>query len=618
MCGIVGICSSKIIISRSWLKKGANTIKHRGPDDFGEYWSQNGMVGLAHRRLAIVDLTSAGHQPMKSRSGELTIVFNGEIYNFIELRNQLIDLGYVFYTQSDTEVILVAYSKWGVDCLKHLDGMFSFAIYDLKNNKVFFARDRAGEKPMYYYYDNNILYFASELKALLVNRDLPRKIDPISFDCYLSMGYVPGDLCILKGYRKLPPAHAMEFDLNSGGKKIWKYWELPSDNSNQSVKPNFLLDRYEGLLENSVRKQLIADVPVGVLLSGGVDSSLITAMAVRSSKKIKTFTIRFPGHTGVDETEHARLIAKHFNTEHIELEASSASAELIPLLARQYDEPIVDSSMIPTYLVSNLICNHCKVALGGDGGDELFGGYMHHSRLLWMKKYFENVPYGLRKSVASFASRAMPVGMKGRNWLQGLEVDLKEGLPLIANYFDRTMRHKLISMDIGNISAEDVLLSNIPDSADIIQRVTRMDFNNYLAEDILVKVDRASMINSLEIRAPMLDHSLIEFAYKEVPSYLKTTLKNKKILPKMLAAKILPSGFDQKRKQGFSIPLSEWIKGGEFRDLFHDVLLDKSSIFNITEVKQMLKNQYKGYNNSERLFSLVLFELWRKEYGVEF
>ena len=178
MCGIVGICSSKIIISRSWLKKGANTIKHRGPDDFGEYWSQNGMVGLAHRRLAIVDLTSAGHQPMKSRSGELTIVFNGEIYNFIELRNQLIGLGYVFYTQSDTEVILVAYSKWGVDCLKHLDGMFSFAIYDLKNNKVFFARDRAGEKPMYYYYDNNILYFASELKALLVNRDLPRKIDP--------------------------------------------------------------------------------------------------------------------------------------------------------------------------------------------------------------------------------------------------------------------------------------------------------------------------------------------------------------------------------------------------------------------------------------------------------
>ena len=618
MCGIVGVCSSTVITSRSWLENGANAIQHRGPDDFGEYWSQNGLVGLAHRRLSIIDLSSAARQPMRNMSGDLIIVFNGEIYNYIDLRNQLIGFGYEFDTQSDTEVILAAFSKWGVDCLKFFDGMFSFAIYDSKENRLFFARDRAGEKPMYYYHDGNTLYFASELKALLANNCLPRRIDPISFDCYLSMGYVPAELCILKGYKKLPPAHAMVFDINNGVIKTWKYWELPLEDSSQFLDPEILLDRYEGLLENAVQKQLIADVPVGVLLSGGVDSSLITAMAARTSNKIKTFTIRFPGHAGADETEHARLIANHFDTEHIELEASSASAELIPLLAKQYDEPIVDSSMIPTYLVSNLIGKHCKVALGGDGGDELFGGYGHHSRLLWMSKYFEMVPNSVCKSVADLASRYMPTGMKGRNWLQGLGVDLKEGLPLIANYFDQPSRRKLVSLDIDNLSAEDVLVSNMQRSSDILQRVTRTDFHNYLAEDILVKVDRASMLNSLEIRAPMLDRSLIEFAFRDVPSYLKTTVKNKKILPKMLASKLLPSEFDQKRKQGFSIPLSDWIKDGEFRDLFHDVLLDNSSIFNIKEVKKLLVNQDKGYNNSERLFSLVLFELWRKEYGIEF
>ena len=212
----------------------------------------------------------------------------------------------------------------------------------------------------------------------------------------------------------------------------------------------------------------------------------------------------------------------------------------------------------------------------------------------------------------------MPVGMKGRNWIQGLKVDLREGVPLIANYFDLPTRRKLISANIGNMSAEEVLLSNIPNSTDILQRVTRMDFENYLPEDILVKVDRSSMLNSLEIRAPMLDRHMIEFAYKEVPSFLKATVKDKKILPKMLAAKVLPPEFDKQRKQGFSIPLSEWIKEGEFRDLFHDTLLDKSSVFNVAEVKKMLINQDKGFSNSERLFSLVLFELWRKEYHVEF
>jgi asparagine synthase (glutamine-hydrolysing) len=617
MCGIVGIASAAPVASRDWLAVGRDAMIHRGPDDSGEWWSADGRVGLAHRRLAIVDLSPAGHQPMLHASADLIIVFNGEIYNFAELRKRLIGLGTSFRSHSDTEVVLEAYRLWGSDCLRYLNGMFAFAIYDTRNEKVFLARDRVGEKPLFYRLQGGELRFASELKALMADLALPRRIAPAMLDCYLAIGYVPGELCMLDGFNKLPPAHAMEFDLKTGALKVWRYWCLPDWVDAPAVDEEGLLDELESLLEDAVRKQLAADVPVGVLLSGGVDSSLIAAMAVRAAKKVKTFTIRFPGHGALDETEHSRLIARYFGTNHIELEAQPASVDILPRLARQFDEPISDSSMIPSCLVSSLVRQHCTVALGGDGGDELFGGYRHYSRLLWMQTQLGRIPLPLRRGIAQTARALLPVGQKGRNWLQGLGVDLAYGLPLIASLFDAGTRQRLLSRAPGrSATAEALLGQRVPGSADLLQRATRMDFQNYLPEDILVKVDRASMLNSLEVRAPMLDYRLIEFAFGRVPSRLKATSHEKKILLKRLTERVLPPEFDRQRKQGFSIPLAAWLQAGPFRDLFHEVLLDSKALFDARTVRSLLDGMEKGRSNGERLFALVMFELWRREYRV--
>lgn len=622
MCGIVGIASRSPIAARAWFAAGRDALTHRGPDDAGESWSDDGRVGLAHRRLSIVDLSAAGHQPMHDALGALSIVFNGEIYNFTDLRDELISKGHGFKSHSDTEVILAAYCEWGAQCLARLNGMFAFALYDARQKTVFLARDRAGEKPLFYHQAGDVLRFASELKALLADPALLRHIAPEALDCYLAMGYVPGDRCMLQGFNKLPPAHALLFDLQNGKTKLWRYWQLPEC---EVVVANDieLVEEFESLLEDSVRRQLVADVPVGVLLSGGVDSSLTTAMAVRSSRSVKTFTIRFPGYGPYDETEHARLIARHFGTEHIELEAEATTVDLLPLLARQFDEPVVDSSMIPTYLLSKLVRQHCAVALGGDGGDELFGGYGHYSRLLWLQSKFGGVPYPFRRQFALLAG-LLPVGFKGRNWLQGLGTDLHAGLPLIASYFDARSRSSLLRPEVAAAmrqakTPESIWLSRMPKTGDLLQRAARMDFENYLAEDILVKVDRASMMNSLEVRAPWLDYRLIEFAFAKVPSSLKASTSSRKILPKILAQRILPTEFDLQRKQGFSIPLSSWLRGKEWGGYFRDVLLgSEDSLFNKEFVQKLLNGQAKGRANSERLFALVLFELWRREYQVSF
>jgi asparagine synthase (glutamine-hydrolysing) len=621
MCGIVGIASITPQIQRAWLAIGRDVMIHRGPDDEGEWWSLDGRVGLAQRRLSIIDLSPAGHQPMHDACGALSIVFNGEIYNFSDLRDELIAKGHGFRSHSDTEVILVAYREWGAECLARLNGMFAFALFDAQQQTVILARDRTGEKPLFYHQANGVLRFASELKALLEDTVLPRRIDPEALDCYLAMGYVPGHRCMLQGFSKLPPAHILSFDLRTGQAKIWRYWQLPDLEaaSSKAVDEAALLDELESLLEDAVRRQMVADVPVGVLLSGGVDSSLVTAMAVRSSRQVQTFTIGFPGHGKVDETEHARLIARHFGTRHTELMAEDAPVDLLPRLARQFDEPMVDSSMIPTFLVSHLVRQHCTVALGGDGGDELFGGYGHYSRLQWMQQKLGSIPRPLRKGVALAAERLLPVGVKGRNWLQGLGLDLDKGLPLIASYFDATTRGRLLAGQSGwHARAEAVLRSRVPTNSDLLQRATRMDFANYLAEDILVKVDRASMLNSLELRAPLLDYRLIEFAFSKIPSHLKATAQYKKILLKRLAARVLPPEFDRHRKQGFSIPLGEWLKGGAFRALFNEVLRDPKCCFDARMVNSLLRGQDRGHNNGERLFALVMFELWRREYEVTF
>lgn len=620
MCGIVGAGGTAPGSDRRWLVAGRDAMTHRGPDDAGEWWSADGRVGLAHRRLSIMDLSPLGHQPMHLLARGLSVVFNGEIYNHCALRDELAGMGFAFRSQSDTEVLLAAYAAWGEGCLTRFNGMFAFALYDALQQKLFLARDRAGEKPFFYRLADGELQFASELKALLENPANPRRIDVEALDCYLAMGYVPGERCLLQGYHKLPPAHALRFDLRSGEAQVWRYWRPPELKlASEPLDEDALLDELDSLLESAVRGQMTADVPVGVLLSGGVDSSLVTAMAVRASNQVQTFTIGFPGHGKLDETEHARLIARHFGTRHTELMAEDATADLLPRLARQFDEPMVDSSMIPTFVVSELVRQHCTVALGGDGGDELFGGYSHYSRLLWMQKKLGSIPYILRRGIALSAEKYLPVGFKGRNWAQGLGADLENGLPLIASCFDATTRSRLLQTHgEWTAVAEIVRKSRVPANSDLLQRATRMDFENYLAEDILVKVDRASMLNSLEMRAPLLDYRLIEFAFRKVPPRLKATSSDKKILLKRLTTRLLPPAFDQRRKQGFSIPLGEWLKGGAFGRLFNEVLRDPKCSFEAATVDGLLRGQDKGRSNGERLFALVLFELWRQEYAVTF
>ena len=620
MCGIIGIASLRPVEKREWLLSGRDAMTHRGPDDAGLWWSDHGQVGLAQRRLSIIDLSAAGHQPMHDPSGQCTIVFNGEIYNFEDLRKELIGLGIAFASHSDTEVILAAYKVWGTDCLARLNGMFAFALYDATRQTLFLARDRAGEKPLYLFHAEGELRFASELKGLLADRAIPRRMNRESLDCYLSFGSVPGERCILQGFKKLPPAHAQLFDLKTGKHKTWRYWHLPELDqayTDGPVSDAELLSELEQLLQDSVRRQLVADVPVGVLLSGGVDSSLVTALAVRSSSNVQTYSIGFPGHGAYDETEHARLVANHFGTKHTELVPEPTGADLLFRLARQFDEPMVDSSMIPTFLVSQLVRKSCTVALGGDGGDELFGGYGHYSRLLWLQKRLGYVPRGLRRLVSIAAEKVLPVGLRGRNWFQGLGENLDTRLPLISGLFDQTTRKRLMASDTGwQTGAEDILSHRVPIHPDLIQRVTRMDFHNYLAEDILVKVDRASMLNSLEVRAPFLDHRVIEFAFGRVPTRLKTTVSDKKIILKQLCEKLLPPEFDRQRKQGFSIPLAHWLKGGEMRELFYDILERSDGLFDQKTVAGLLLGQDRGRGNSQRLFALVMFEIWRREYEV--
>ncbi len=616
MCGIAGHVARASGAELSWVEAATDALRHRGPDD-GRIWhSTDGRVAFGHRRLAIIDLSASAGQPMQR--GPLCMAFNGEIYNFRELRSELEARGAVFRTHSDTEVILAAYEAWGVDFLQRLNGMFALALHDAARQLVLLARDRAGEKPLFYRETAGELRFASELKGLLADPSAPRRLDAQALDCYLALGYVPGERCMLQGYAKLPPAHALVFDMQSGISKVWRYWALPPLEA-APVDEEGLVDELEGLLADAVRRQLVSDVPVGIMLSGGVDSSLITAMASRARAGVKTFTVSFPGSARHDESAHARLIAQHFATDHTEIVAEAASVELLAQLARQFDEPLIDSSMVPTHLVSRQIRQHCTVALGGDGGDELFGGYSHYDRLLRLERRAAALPRPLRRGIGAAATRWLAAGVRGRNWLQALGADLDREVPLVAGYFDARQRQRLLGRNaLASPIAEAEIARAAPAAGDLLARATRLDFGTYLPEDILVKVDRASMLNSLEVRAPMLDHRMIEFAFGRVPSSLKATPSGKKLLLKRLAGRILPPEFDRQRKQGFSIPMAAWLKGGAWLDYFRSVLLDAPDpIFDRAEVEGLFKGQAGGRNNGERLFGLVMFELWRHEYRIQ-
>jgi asparagine synthase (glutamine-hydrolysing) len=623
MCGIVGVAGKWAPEVGDHLVVMRDTLRHRGPDDAGVWWSADRRVGIAMRRLAIIDLSPAGHQPMTDASGRLHVVLNGEIYNFADVRRDLESHGCRFRSRSDTEVLLQAYRVWGTACLARLTGMFAFALFDEDARTIFAARDRTGEKPFYYTDRAEGFAWASELKALMAMPGLARELDLDAFEFFLTYGYVPGDRCILRGVHKLPPAHALLHQVDTGATRVWRYWDLPAPPEEHASFED-LVDEFSTRLERAVRRQLVSDVPVGILLSGGLDSGLVTAMAARvSASPVRTFTIAFPGHGAFDEGPAARKLAAHFGTDHTELVAEAATVDLMPMLARQFDEPIADSSMVPTFLVSQLVRREATVALGGDGGDELFGGYRHYSMLLAQARLRRVLPGVVRRGV-SRAAAALPVGLKGRHHLIGLDGDRADGLAHINVFFDRSTRADL-RRGHATGAPEQYKRDLCRPGLSLVRQATEIDFRSTMAEAYLVKVDRASMLNGLEVRAPFLDHGLVEFAFGRVPDEFRVAGQLRKRLPRALAARLFPPGLDLGRKQGFVMPLASWMKGtggtggltGAWGRYVEEVLREAdATLFDPRVITGLLEGQRRGYRNAERLFALTIFELWRREYRI--
>jgi asparagine synthase (glutamine-hydrolysing) len=610
MCGIAGIVETAKPVDVRLAEEMTKVLDHRGPDDSGVWTDPDMRVSLGHRRLAILDLSPLGHQPMSTPDGKLTIVFNGEIYNFQEIRADLEKRGSTFRSGSDTEVILAAYRIWGPACLQRFVGMFAFAIWDTANRRLFVARDRAGEKPLFYVHRNGSFAFASELKALIINRQLPRKINIDALEDYLAYGYVSGSLCILDGFAKLPAAHWLTYDPDTDSVELGRYWDLPDSRPGEQDLEE-LTDELEHLLTQSIRGQLVADVPVGILLSGGLDSSLVAAAAARASHRpIRTFNVAFPDNPRFDESPHARMVARHLGSEHTELVGLPSSGEFLPELIRQYDEPFADSSMIPTYLVSRAIRQKCTVALGGDGGDELFAGYLHYPRFVKIGRLRR---LGLhRLGLERMAAALVPIGVRGRSAMLGL---LNGNSPQIAltRLFDPVTRSRLTGRPVSR-SPEIRRAAACKDRAGI-DGICATDFRTYMCDDILVKVDRASMLTSLEIRAPLLDHRIAEFAFGRLPPHCKLKGNRRKIILRSLAKRWLPPEFESDRKQGFSIPVYQWFQG-PWKHLFDDLMSAGSPLFETKVLRPLLEKLHSSERGSHRLFQLVALELWRREYGA--
>jgi asparagine synthase (glutamine-hydrolysing) len=619
MCGIVGYAGRPGALAANLLAAMRDTIAHRGPDDTGIWSNSDGSVVLGHRRLAIIDLSSAGAQPMKSANGTGIVVFNGEIYNHEELRRELAAGGVRFTGRSDTEVLLAAYDAWGEQCVARLRGMFAFAIYDQTRRVLFLARDRAGEKPLYWAEHRGGLVFASELKALMADPEFPRRLSPEGLAYYLSFGYVPGDKCILQGAHKLMPAHCLSWPLAGGAPAISRYWDLPPTRPDETSSVDELTDELQQLLTAAVGEQLIADVPLAVLLSGGVDSSVVAAIAAQTSQhRVRTFTVTLPNDPRLDESRFARSVAQHLGTDHVELPLDQSSADLIAKLAAQFDEPIADSSMIPTYLLAKTVSRHCKVVVGGDGGDELFGGYLSYQSALRREQLRSRLPDSARSLVAAAARGILPNGTKGRNPLMALKGTSADGIAQSAIWTDPADYSRVspwLSRQSQKYSPTRWRRDLVEEARGLPGAAMATDFRSYLPEDILVKVDRAAMLCSLEVRAPFLDRRVIEFAYERIPSRLQVTKQERKILLKRLAKRLLPPDLDIDRKQGFTIPISKWLTPEILRVWSEDCREQIQSVLSDAAVERLVRQRDK-VAGEHSLYAAIMLTTWMRHYKV--
>jgi asparagine synthase (glutamine-hydrolysing) len=628
---------------REDLPKACRSLVHRGPDDSGYFYSIEDGIGLGHTRLSILDLSSAGHQPMSSDEGGAGIVYNGEIYNFREVGKKLEECGYQFRSSSDTEVVLKAYLHWGTQCLDRFIGMFAFAIWDDRNRSLFLARDRLGIKPLYYWVNEaqDMFIFASELKAIMAFGGFVKSIDPEALPLFLHYQYIPAPRTIFANTYKLLPGHFLVSDPN--GIKIQPYWSLPDnshgDLSGRSSSETEMLEGLDNILTAAVADRLISDVPLGALLSGGIDSSLVVSLMQKvSAGPVKTFTIGFR-EEGYNEAPWASKIAAHLRTDHTELYVTPQDAtDVIPQLPEIYDEPFADSSAIPTFLVSKLTRRKVTVALSGDGGDEQFCGYVRYWSTQAMTSGFRHLPSGLRRPLAAFLRKLSP------SWVEKAYRPLSSLLPQglqVANFSDKwqkllkqlekTEPSELYRMTICLWPAEEIrhmLARSVVESAfedvfrdtggwPLISRLMRVDQRTYLPDAMLTKVDRASMAVALEVRVPLLDHRVVEFT-AGLPEHVKFRNGSGKYLLKQLLAKYVPRDLFERPKMGFGVPIGDWFRN-ELKELLRDYLgverLKSEGTFDAQVVEEKISEHLSGRTNHQyRLWSLLMWEMWRERW----
>ncbi len=622
MCGICGkiyLDSHKRTFEHEIVKM-RDTLENRGPDDAGLYIKGN--VGLGHSRLSIIDIDTS-HQPMCNEDGTVWIVYNGEIYNFQELRKDLLIRGHKFQTNGDTEVIIHLYEEYGNDCVNKLRGMFAFAIWDKNDKSLFLARDRVGIKPLYYFFNKDVFLFGSEIKSILADENFKseKSMDTNSLLYYFSFLYVPEPKTIFKGIEKLLPGHTLL--LKNNKIEINKYWDVCFQEIEGNVIQNeeYYCERLLEILTDAIKVRLISDVPLGAFLSGGIDSSSVVAlMSQISSKPVKTFSIGFSVDK-YNEANDAKIVADYFNTEHTELIINPADIiKSIPDIISHFDEPFADSSAIPTFYVSKMTRDQVTVALSGDGGDELFGGYSWWQKRPNYQLNLDKFPQVAKKAIKMFAG-LVPLKFAGANYLKHIDIPYTRYLLNTKAVFNEYEKNCLYSRDLLEQFRDcDLFKWNIgflerkPDR-DWMSRIMEYDFKTYLPNDILQKVDRMSMFHSLEARVPILDHKLVEFA-ATIPASLKIKDGISKYIFKRSMRGILPEEILHKRKQGFSIPLETWLRS-DLKDLITSVILDSNhhDLFSRDYVEKIMKEFFEGNDRHDfKIWELFTFELWYQKH----
>lgn len=631
MCGICGIIdySKSQKIDEETINRMNLDMAHRGPDESGTFISKelNPAVGLGHRRLKIIDLSSYARQPMCNEDRSIWIVFNGEIYNFLELRKILIDKGHKFISNSDTEVILHLYEDEGVDCVKRLRGMFAFSIWDSNKKSLMLARDRFGKKPLLYSYKNGKFLFASEFMPLVSAAGVSKDININAIDDYITFGYVPAPDSIYKDINKLMPGHFLI--LRDKELRIERYWQL--DYSKKiDVSFDDAVETAGSLLKEAVKIRLYSDVPLGVFLSGGIDSSTVVALMskINPSVKIKTFSIGFDDKD-FDELKFARIVAKEYNTQHNEFVVKPNVLEILPELVERYGEPYADSSCIPTYYVANRTRRHVTVAINGDGGDELFAGYERY-RVAYLSRTYNRFPSILRKGLIEPIIYSIPGRADSRSTVSRIKRFLDgAALPLPARYlrwvsfFDKNLQNNLYSKSflkrVIDTSPEKILAPYFdnPDNNELIDVLLEADANTYLPNDLLVKMDIATMANSLEARSPFLDHRLAEFVVS-LPGDFKMRGLVKKYLLKAIIKDFVPRENINRPKMGFGMPIGRWFRA-ELKELLTGTLLSKKSLdreyFNADFIRSMVKQHLEQRADyGHQLWVLLMFELWHRRF----